>query len=138
MSKIIKIVTPMRTASRLRHWKQKFNPKAKFIWAKHILYNGQMTIIGAEIPQILIDNPNKVRRFWESKHIQLADFTAPNVFPEFNNVETIEGIAVPKGISVKKLKGSWHLLTSVKRPKGIRVNGKIKLEKVLKAMVEEL
>lgn len=63
----------------LRHWKQRFNKNAEFVWRKSVKYNGQQMVLGSAIPKQLADSPTKLRRFWESGVIELAEFDEPNV-----------------------------------------------------------
>ena len=72
------MVKKVKTRS-LRHWKQRFNKNAKFVWRRSIVYAGIQTVVGKSIPKILADSPTKLRRFWESSVIELAEFEAPNV-----------------------------------------------------------
>lgn len=68
-----------RSPRRLRHWKQRYNKNAKFIWSRDVVYSGQEFEAGDVIPDGLV-TPIKLRRLWESRWIQLADFDAPDVF----------------------------------------------------------
>lgn len=69
----------MRKVRKLRHWKQRFDKNAAFVWRKGLVYQGQRIVLGAPIPKELADSPTKLRRFWESGTIELAEFDAPNV-----------------------------------------------------------
>lgn len=64
---------------RLRHWKQRFNKDAEFIFQRPLTYCGVAYEPGDAIPETLALNKTKLRRFWESHTIQLAEFEAPNV-----------------------------------------------------------
>ena len=68
-----------RKVRTLRHWKQRFNKNAKFVWRRSLTFQGKRTKIGDEIPDTLADNPTKLRRFWESSVIELAEFEDPDV-----------------------------------------------------------
>ncbi len=63
----------------LRHWKQRFHKDAEFIWRRSVIYAGESCKPGDPIPDILADNKTKLRRFWESGTIELAQFEDPNV-----------------------------------------------------------
>ena len=82
-----------RSPRRLRHWKQKYDKNAKFIWSRDVVYSGQDFVAGDIIPDGLV-SPTKLRRLWESKWIQLADFDAPDVLTgtvgEYQKVEETE------------------------------------------------
>lgn len=68
-----------RKVRTLRHWKQRFNKNAEFVWRRSLTFQGKRTKIGDEIPETLAENPTKLRRFWESSVIELAEFEAPDV-----------------------------------------------------------
>lgn len=63
----------------LRHWKQRFNKNADFIWRRPIIWQGENMEPGDPIPEALAKNPTKLRRFWESRVIELAEFEEPDV-----------------------------------------------------------
>ncbi len=63
----------------LRHWKQRFRKDAEFIWRRPVIYAGEKCNPGDSIPDILAVNVAKLRRFWESGTIELAQFEDPNV-----------------------------------------------------------
>ena len=75
----------MAQVRKLRHWKQRFDKNAKFIWRRKTEYGDWTYEIGEAIPEELENNPTKLRRFWESKRIELAEFKAPNVATGQNN-----------------------------------------------------
>ncbi len=63
----------------LRHWKQRFDRDAEFIWRCPLTYGGECQRPGDPIPPALMANKAKLRRFWESGTIELAQFEEPNV-----------------------------------------------------------
>ena len=63
----------------LRHWKQRFDKNAEFIWRRPITWQGKTVKAGDPTPQDLQDNKTKLRRFWEARVIELAEFEEPNV-----------------------------------------------------------
>ena len=69
---------------KLRHWKQRFNKNAEFIFRRPVMYGNKIHKPGDPIPPELTDNPTKLRRFWESQTIELAreqdreQFTRPS------------------------------------------------------------
>lgn len=70
----------MRTKVRtLRHWKQRFQKDAEFIWRRPITWRGKLVKAGDPIPEALATNPTKLRRFWEARVIELAQFEEPDV-----------------------------------------------------------
>lgn len=72
---------------KLRHWKQRYDEKAKFVWRRSITWNGVQVTVGDPIPDDLAASRTKLRRFWESSTIELAEFEAKDVL----NPETKEG-----------------------------------------------
>lgn len=83
----------------LRHWKQRFDKNAEFIWRRPVKWQGELAAAGDPIPETLSDNKAKLRRFWEAKVIELAVFEEPDVVsgqkleptPELKNDETLIG-----------------------------------------------
>jgi len=63
----------------LRHWKQRFDPNAAFVWRKNVIWAGEQMEAGMEIPEELAANRTKLKRFWESGYIELAEFEEPDV-----------------------------------------------------------
>ncbi len=63
----------------LRHWKQRFHKDAEFIWRRPVTYAGESCAPGDPIPDALATNKAKLRRFWESGTIELAQFEDPDV-----------------------------------------------------------
>lgn len=68
-----------RRVRTLRHWKQRFHRDAEFIWRRSLTYGGESCAPGDPIPDALVANKAKLRRFWESGTIELAQFEEPNV-----------------------------------------------------------
>jgi hypothetical protein len=69
----------MREVRKLRHWKQRFNKNAMFIWRRPARFAGKAQRPGDPIPDELASNKAKLRRFWESGVIELAQFETPDV-----------------------------------------------------------
>ncbi|UFK26765.1 hypothetical protein [Roseobacter phage RDJL6] len=69
----------MRKVRSLRHWKQRFNHNAKFIWRRPIIWQGETVEVGTPIPEDLVKGRAKLRRFWEAGVIELAEFEDPDV-----------------------------------------------------------
>jgi len=63
----------------LRHWKQRFQKDAEFIWRRPITWQGKIVKAGDPIPKDLQENKTKLRRFWEARVIELAQFEEPDV-----------------------------------------------------------
>jgi hypothetical protein len=64
---------------KLRHWKQQFNDNAVFVWRRSTLWYGNPVQAGDVIPEELFRNKGKLKRFWDAKYIELAEFPQPDV-----------------------------------------------------------
>ena len=78
---------------RLRHWKQRYAPNAAFIWRRRIFFGGKTYEPGERIPDELVANKAKLRRFWEGQIIELAEFETPA--PARKAPETLEPLSEP-------------------------------------------
>ena len=117
---------PRRVIRKLRHWKQRFNPNVDFIWRRRVVFGNETYEPGEPIPKLLQENKAKLRRFWESHWIELAEF-------EPRDVSTGQvGHDLPPGVTVAKGKGNWYIVTTSEGE--TKVNG----EKRLAAMLDEL
>ena len=115
-----------KSLRKLRHWKQRYNPHAAFIWRRRVNWQGKPCTPGEVIPDELAANKAKLRRFWESQWIELAQFDAPDV--QTGQMET--NGALPDGVTVEKMGGSWYV---VRLPDGTekKVQGKRAVEDLL-------
>ena len=96
----------------LRHWKQRFDKNASFIWRRDVQWDGKRSFkAGDEIPQDVLDEmgPTKLRRLWESHRIELAEFDIPN--PRTGVVEKVPEPERPEGVVVTAIGGNWHSVT---------------------------
>lgn len=57
-----------------RHWRQRFEPNARFIWRRRINWNGEWTTPGEPIPDDLANNPKKLRVLWDTHRIEIAQW----------------------------------------------------------------
>ena len=64
---------------KLRHWKQRYDKNARFVWRRPTMFGRRAYEPGDLIPPELEANKTKLRRFWESGRIELAEFEDPNV-----------------------------------------------------------
>ena len=94
--------TSRRLIRKLRHWKQRWDPNAEFIFRRRTRYSGEVFEAGDLIPETLANNRAKLRRFWEAKRIELAEFEAPNVQTgqrtTEERIEHIKDVFSPAGI----------------------------------------
>ena len=118
---------------KLRHWKQRFDKNADFVWRRQIKYAGELTQPGELIPDELQDAPTKLRRFWESGTIELAEFEDPNVATGQVEVshenEEVEIDPPIEGVTVVKAKGSWFVVNTGEDE--VKVNGQKALDALL-------
>ena len=110
---------------------------------------------GDRIPEELAANKAKLRRFWESGWIELAEFTerdvasgqpvaeseSPDARPDTTEIDAALEGGVPAGVNVERCGGGW---CSVTYPNGrvVRVQGKSGLDELLGSLkrdpVEEI
>lgn len=109
---------------KLRHWKQRFHKDAEFIWRRPVKWNGKVVTPGDPIPKELVDQPTKLRRFWESKVVELALFEEPNVA-----TGQVEELPLPDGVTVEKGKGAWFVVRTWDEER--KVNGQRALDRLL-------
>ncbi len=104
------------TVRKVRHWKQRWNPDADFIFRRVIKWGGKIFRPGDAIPTDLKRNRGKLRRLWDSQFIELANWPAKPL--------------PPKKAAITLVKASWHTITL---PDGStrRVNGKLKAQAML-------
>jgi hypothetical protein len=63
----------------VRHWKQRFDPNAEFVWRKGVVYDNERVVYGQPISPKLKADKARLRRFWDARVIELAEFIEPNV-----------------------------------------------------------
>lgn len=122
---------------KLRHWKQRWNKNAAFVWRRKIMYAGELTEPGSPIPEALAKAPTKLRRFWESHTIELAEFEAPDVAtgqvegkkPEPAGDDEVAIDPPIEGVKVTRGKGSWFIIDTGEDQ--VKVNGQAKLDELL-------
>lgn len=121
----------MREVRKLRHWKQQWDKNATFIWRRPKTYAGELYMPGDPIPDELTKHPTKLRRFWESKIIELAEFEDPNVA---TGQVVSKADDLPEGVTIEKGKGSWFIVTTTDESgeqAQVQVNGQKKLDALL-------
>ena len=123
-----KVLKPIR---KLRHWKQRFDKNAAFAWRKNITYAGHYYARGELVPEGLIPR-TKIRRFWESRIIELYEFAEPNVLTGQVPVRTADDVEVI--VDVVARGGNWYDVTYGDFHEKVR--GKKALDKALRALPE--
>ncbi len=115
---------------KLRHWKQRWDRNADFVWSRRTIYAGVTYTPGDPIPDDLAARPTKLRRFWESKRIELAEFEAPNVATGQAEPEPdADALDPPEGVTVTPGNGSWFTVGTADGD--VNVNGRRALERLL-------
>lgn len=68
-----------RKVRSLRHWKQRWDPNAAFVFRRVTDWDGTRFEAGDLVPEEFIAavGRTKLRRWWESQRIELAEFEAP-------------------------------------------------------------
>ena len=102
----------MGQVRKLRHWKQRYDPGAAFICRRRIEWGGVAYEPGDPVPEELVVNKGKLRRFWEAGWIELAQFEAPKVATGQPPEPTDSGLApysLPIGATLER-RGSWHII----------------------------
>lgn len=66
-------------ARRLRHWKQRYQPGARFVFSRQTRWGDRAYEPGDLIPDDLAGNRNRLRRLWDARRIELEVFEAPDV-----------------------------------------------------------
>ena len=115
---------------KLRHWKQRFDPKAEFIFRRASNWDNKQYRPGDKVPDSLKNNKRKLQFMWDAKRIELAEFKAPKstVPPLKSKTDPVpaetNGTGLPEGWSMDK-KGNWSIITD---PEGgvIKLLGKKK------------
>lgn len=84
----------VRPVSRMRHWRQRYEKGAEYIWRRSVTWQGEQTVVGSKCPDSLTANPKKLRLFWEAKTIELMNFDGNN--PKKKHLRQ-DGTAKPDG-----------------------------------------
>ena len=116
---------PRRVVRKFRHWRQRFDPNGPFIWRRRTTFGPETYEPGDPIPDLLQAHKAKLRRFWESQWVELADFQEKDV----STGQSEQWDDLPPGVTVGKGKGTWYVVTT---PEGeTNVNGGNRLAALL-------
>jgi hypothetical protein len=142
---------------KLRHWKQRFDKNARFVWRRDVLWGAHQCRTGEPIPEWILKEMGrtKLRRLWESRRIELAEFEDADAWPQGPPpdaapppespsaaaadaslpeavTEVPDPLALPAGVTLTKNGGGWYTLgTDIG---DVKIQGKAKLV----AALEEL
>ena len=112
----------LRLIRKLRHWKQRFDPNASFVFRRRTVFGSKRYNSGDLIPEELATNKGKLRLFWECRRIELAYFDAPNVATGQVEKSDSDDVKVEQ-------RGPWYFVK--KGTKEEKVRGKDNLDKLL-------
>jgi hypothetical protein len=76
----------MAEKRRVRHWKQRFNPAAAFVWARHLVFEGKAKKPGQKVTKSKISR-NKLARLWYARFIEEASWKPPVVHNPLKQVD---------------------------------------------------
>ncbi len=108
----------------LRHWRQQYDPNAEFVWRRPSVFMGVCYKPGEKIPAELQKNKTKLKRFWESKWIELALFDEKTGIVKEFDLDLPEGIEVPDDVQVEQANGSWFSVSAAGNDTPLKLNGK--------------
>jgi len=134
-----------RPITKIRHWKEQFDPNGSFVWRRPTKIQGGMTRIGDPLDAALVKalGPARLKRLWKVGMIADANFEAPNVAtgrvtesesgPEPVKVTSGPQNEIPEGVTVEGA-GGWYTVTD--GDSSARVRGKEQLEQLLQTIRE--
>lgn len=94
-----------RVVRKLRHWKQRFDPTARFVFRRRCRFAGKQYQRGDEIPESLRKKRLKLEDFWEAGVIELLGWG------ELVGVHETLSLPMPEGVSIKHKGNHWYILT---------------------------
>jgi hypothetical protein len=144
---------PRKIIRKLRHWKQRFDRDAAFVWRKALRWTDDVRVVPGEIvsEEILAQmGTAKLRRFWESGMIELAELENRDAWPEGEgespppaadvgdggsspsgdgdgSPDSLEDL--PEGVSIKSGRGGWYTVTAGEAK--TKVQGQAALEELI-------
>ena len=93
----------------LRHWRQRFDPNAEFVFRRPSTYGGVQYQPGDVIPDKLKAAKMRLQFMWRANRIELAEFeTAPNGTPPDDTPP--DDLLLPEGVTVER-NSSWYDVT---------------------------
>ena len=116
---------------KLRHWRQRFDPKATFVFRRRTKWSGEWMEPGDPVPMDGL-SVAKLRSMWEAKRIELAEIEEPAEAqepPQAAHQSAHAPVPSPLPDFVEK-RGSWF---AVAMPDGSeqRVQGRAALDELL-------
>ncbi len=102
----------------VRHWKQKFDLNAPFIFTRGTQLEEGLALVGSDVPEYLRSQGHRMKIWWNANRIALK------------NWDYDKGIPKDAKDSYTKLGGAWFLF-----PDGEKVHGRKALEAKLAALV---
>lgn len=102
----------------VRHWKQKFDPSASFIFTRGTKLEDGLALVGSTVPEYLRLKSHRMKIWWNANRIALRDW------------DYALGIPKEPELPYDSLGGAWFLF-----PDGEKVHGKKALEAKLASLV---
>ena len=103
----------------VRHWKQKFNPTADFIFMRGMQLEEGFALVGSDVPEYLRSQAHRMQIWWDANLIALKNWDYDKGVP-----------TDPEAPAYESLGGAWFLF-----PDGKKVHGKKALEAKLASLV---
>ena len=82
-----------RGPTRLRHWKQRFDPTARFVFRRATAWGGEAFKPGDIVPDSLAQNTRRLRIMWDARRIALYKFPSVDVATGQTVLSDVEQIA---------------------------------------------
>lgn len=60
-----------------RHWRQRFDPNADFVFRRSVLFNGERVQIGQPVDKTALGVRHRLRLWWEARIVELAPAARP-------------------------------------------------------------
>lgn len=122
--------------SNIRHWKEKFDADAEFVYAKTFKLGADLYVKPGDPVDKSMFGKNvkaRLRRWWDSRVIRRADFVAPASITSGRcgeiQTESAEPEAAVVGPAMEHIGGPWYVVKHGDQE--IRVKGRSEAEKVM-------
>ena len=103
----------------VRHWKQKFDINAEFIFTRGTQLEEGLALVGDDVPEYLRSQGHRMKIWWDADRIALKNWDYEKGIPK-----------EPEAPLYEKLGGAWFLF-----PDGTKAHGKKALEAKLAELV---
>jgi len=130
---------PRRQIRKVRHWKQRFDPEAEFIWRRAARVPGGSAAPGDRVEKSAFPL-RRLRKLWDAEWIELAEWEAPDMrrrrlAAEARDGAEARGDVPPAGdVVVEYVGGSWYEV----RVAGAEASERVRGRKALAAKLRPL